>query len=197
MQGLEHFTANPDCKHVLIILAYRKEEMHARHSLMLTLEHMREASKTVQSITCNPLTPADLQQMVADTMHCSLSHAQTVASLLSQRADGNPFFARQLLMQLHRDKLITYQAAVTPKAGVRSNNLQPVEGAADAQQVIGEWRFNSQLYLSLSTSQQLTSNVLDLVNQLIHRLPPTTQRPAVTRSLHRYTVRCGYTGSGE
>ena len=176
LQGLEHFTANPDCKHVLIMLAYRKEEMHPRHSLMLTLDHMRQAGKNVQSITCNPLTPADLQQMVADTLHCSLSHAQTVASLLSQRCDGNPFFARQLLLQLHRDRLITYHAAVSPKSAVRSNTLRPVEGAADAQQIKGEWRFNSQLYLSLSAGQQLTSNVLDLVNQLIRRLSSTAQR---------------------
>ena len=176
LQGLEHFTANPDCKHVLIILAYRKEEVHARHSLMSTIEHMREAGKNVQTITCNPLTPTDLQQMVADTMHCSLSHAQTVASLLTQRAEGNPFFARQLLMQLHRDRLITYHGATSPKTATRSNLLRPVEGTTDAQQIKGEWRFNSQLYLSLSTSQQLTSNVLDLVNQLIERLSSTAQR---------------------
>ena len=176
LQGLQHFTANPDCKHVLIILAYRKEEVTARHSLMNTLEHMREVGKDVRTITCAPLTLPDLQQMVADTMHCSLPHAQTVASLLSQRADGNPFFARQLLMQLHRDKLITYHAAVTPKHGAKNNNLMPVEGTANAQQVRGEWRFNSQLYLSLPTTRQLTSNVLDLVTQLIQRLPPSAQR---------------------
>ena len=176
LQGLEHFTANPDCKHVLIILAYRKEEMHPRHSLMLTIDHMREVGKNVRTITCNPLTPADLQQMVADTMHCSLSHALTVASLLTQRADGNPFFARQLLMQMHRDRLITYHAAGSPKSALRSTTLRPGDSALDAQQVRGEWRFNSQLYLSLSTSQQLTSNVLDLVEQLIHRLSPTAQR---------------------
>ena len=176
LQGLEQFTASPDCRHVLVILAYRSEEVHASHSVQLTVERMCEAVKDVRSITCTPLSLADLQQMVADTMHCSLPHAQTVASLLSQRADGNPFFARQLLMQLHRDKLITYHAAVTPKHGAKNNNIMPVEGTANAQQVRGEWRFNSQLYLSLSASQQLTSNVLDLVNQLLQRLPPSAQR---------------------
>ena len=152
--------------------------MNPKHSLMLTIDHMREAGKNVQCITCNPLSLADLQQMVADTMHCSISHAQTVAALLGQRAEGNPFFARQLLMQMHRDRLITYHASVSPRRLQcdRTRCTRAADGAVDAQQVKGEWRFNSQLYLSLSASQQLTSNVLDLVHQLIQRLSATAQR---------------------
>ena len=174
LQGLEHFAVNPDCKHVLLVVAYRKEEMHAQHSLLTTLDRIRQAGKQVQSITCNPLSLPDLQQMVADTMHCPVQQALMVATLLFQRAEGNPFFARQLLLQMHRDRLITYHAGTTYKSP--STEKRGVEGlkVEAAMEVRGEWRFDYAAFLA--SNQQLTSNVLDLVRQLINRLSPTAQR---------------------
>ena len=115
LQGLEHFTASPDCKHVPIILAYRKEELHNQHPVTAMIDSMRQQGRGVQSITCSQLSQSDLQQMVADTLHCSASHAQTVAAIVHRRTVGGPFSARQLLMQLHRDGLITYHTA-SPKS---------------------------------------------------------------------------------
>ena len=44
----------------------------------------------------------------------------------------------------------------------------------EATEVRGEWRFDYAAYLA--SNQQLTSNVLDLVRQLINRLSPVAQR---------------------
>ena len=176
LQGLEHFAVNPDCKHVLLVVAYRKEEMHAQHSLLTTLDRIHQTGKQVQSITCNPLSLPDLQQMVADTMHCTTQQALMVATLLFQRAQGNPFFARQLLIQMHRDRLITFHAGTVYRQVAEGKAVRVLGGGeeAGATEVRGEWRFDYAAYLA--SNQQLTSNVLDLVRQLINRLSPIAQR---------------------
>ena len=179
LQALEQLTANPDCKHVLIILAYRKEELHAHHSVVDMIDSLRQLGRLVLTVTCYPLSLVDLQQLVADTMHCSSSHAQTVASVIHQRTEGNPFFARQLLMQLHRDGLITYHTA-TPRSTPNTANVQKaVDGQAQQPQEVaevkGEWRFSNIAYLS-SSKLHVSHGVLDLVRQLIDRLPASTQR---------------------
>ena len=182
LQALEQFSASPDCKHILIILAYRKEELHATHPVATMIDSIRQQGRQVQSITCYPMSPADLQQLVADTMHCTLSQAQTVASIVHQRTDGNPFFARQLLMQLHRDGLITYHTSplsstttTNSRMALDDHQQHQQQQQQDVEEVKGEWRFSNLAYLS-SSSQQANNGVLDLVRQLIERLPSSTQR---------------------
>ena len=162
LQQLEHTVINPDWHHVLLVLAYRKEEVDAQHPLLPTIERVRAAGKRVESITCGPLSQREMQQMVTDALHCSDANAVALSTLLTQRSAGNPFFARQLLLQLQRDGFITYHSRVGR------------DGVDDDGAVSGEWRFQQAAYMS--SNQQLTADVLDLVRQLLHRVPSAAQR---------------------
>ncbi|BDI16064.1 serine/threonine protein kinase [Nostoc cf. commune SO-36] len=96
---------------LLLIGAYRDNEVSTAHPLMLTLTEIRKANATIHSITLAPLTKASLNQLVADTLSCSVKAAQPLTQLVYQKTQGNPFFITQFLKVLYEDGLITFNFA--------------------------------------------------------------------------------------
>ncbi|MEA5602192.1 AAA family ATPase [Nostoc sp. UHCC 0252] len=96
---------------LLLIGAYRDNEVSSAHPLMLTLTEIRKANATIHSITLAPLTKASLNQLVVDTLSCSDKIAQPLTRLIYQKTQGNPFFVTQFLKVLYEDGLITFNFA--------------------------------------------------------------------------------------
>jgi predicted ATPase/signal transduction histidine kinase len=96
--------------HLLLIGAYRDNEVLAAHPLMLTLDTLRKAKTTVNAITLSPLGFTDVNQLIADTLHCAEQLAAPLTELVMQKTQGNPFFATQFLKTLHQEKLVTFDA---------------------------------------------------------------------------------------
>ncbi len=99
---------NLDGGYLLLIGAYRDNEVTAAHPLMLTLEEIVKAKVTINIITLTPLSTASLNQLVADTLSCSEEVAQPLTQLVYQKTQGNPFFSTQFLKALHEDGLIHF-----------------------------------------------------------------------------------------
>ena len=57
---LEDLLTQPDVRHLLLIGAYRDNEVDAAHPLMRKLEAIRKAGALVQEIVLAPLGPEDL-----------------------------------------------------------------------------------------------------------------------------------------
>src|SRR4030081_2067459 len=72
---LEHLVTHPDVRHLLLIGAYRDNEVGAAHPLMRTLETIRAAGARVHEIVLAPLGPDDVGRLVADTLHCEWERA--------------------------------------------------------------------------------------------------------------------------
>ncbi|MDZ7961572.1 MAG: ATP-binding sensor histidine kinase [Aulosira sp. DedQUE10] len=94
--------------YLLLIGAYRDNEVSAAHPLMLTLEEIAKAKVTINTITLATLSAASLNQLVADTINCSPEVAQPLTRLVYQKTKGNPFFSTQFLKALHEDGLIQF-----------------------------------------------------------------------------------------
>ncbi len=94
--------------HLLLIGAYRDHEVWAAHPLMLTLEEIGKTKATINTITLEPLSEASLNQLVADTLTCSLEVAKPLTQLVYQKTKGNPFFSTQFLKALHEDRLMQF-----------------------------------------------------------------------------------------
>jgi len=92
----------------LLLGAYRDNEVSAAHPLMFTLEEIRKANATINTITLAPLNPSSLNQLVADTLSCSLEVAQALTQLVYQKSKSNPFFATQFLRAIYEDNLIIF-----------------------------------------------------------------------------------------
>ncbi|WDD33160.1 AAA family ATPase [Nostoc sp. UHCC 0926] len=97
-----------DSGHLLIIGAYRDNEVNPVHPLMLTLSEIEKALFTINTITLAPLSQVQVNYLVADTLKCSENLALPLSLLVSQKTQGNPFFATQFLKALHQDELIEF-----------------------------------------------------------------------------------------
>ncbi len=103
-----------DTGHLLVLGAYRDNEVSPTHPFMLTIDEIVKSGAVVNTITLQPLSQADLNQLVADTLICDLSLAQPLTELVYQKAKGNPFFSTQFLKSLYEDGLIIFDPPVSP-----------------------------------------------------------------------------------
>jgi PAS domain S-box-containing protein len=107
MEFLEDLFSHPDVRHLLLIGAYRDKEVSAVHPLMRKLESIRKSGATVHSVVLAPFTAKDLQQMIADSLHCEPERVSSLAQRVREKTGGNPFFAIQFLTTLAEDGLLT------------------------------------------------------------------------------------------
>ncbi|CBN54342.1 trifunctional serine/threonine-protein kinase/ATP-binding protein/sensor histidine kinase [Kamptonema sp. PCC 6506] len=97
-----------DTKYLLVLGAYRDNEVSPVHPFITTVDDIVKAGATVNTITLQPLSLMDVNQLVADTLNCEVSLAQPLTELVYQKTKGNPFFATQFLKALHSDRLISF-----------------------------------------------------------------------------------------
>jgi PAS domain S-box-containing protein len=105
---LAHLVTHPEVRHVLLVGAYRDNEVDASHPFARTLESIRHADGKLQQIELAPLTPASVTQLVADSLHCGGATAGPLAQLVHEKTGGNPFFAIQFLTALADEDLLTF-----------------------------------------------------------------------------------------
>jgi len=102
-----------DTRYLLLIGAYRDNEVSPAHPLMLTLDEIRVVAQksyatTVNQITLAPLDQPSLNRLIADTLSCPPERAVPLTELVLQKTQGNPFFTNQFLKSLHEDGLISF-----------------------------------------------------------------------------------------
>lgn len=89
---LEALVVGSDVRHLLLIVAYRDNEVDASHPLLPALALFRGAGARTQTILMEPLTASELARLAADTLAASAADAQKLARVLEVKTGGNPFF---------------------------------------------------------------------------------------------------------
>jgi predicted ATPase/signal transduction histidine kinase len=102
-----------DTGYLLVLGAYRDNEVSPVHPFILTVDEIVKAGATVNTITLSPLSELNLNRLVADTLNCEPHLAYALTKLIAQKTQGNPFFATQFLKALHDDKLISFYPALS------------------------------------------------------------------------------------
>ena len=102
---LEDLLSRSDLRNLLLIGAFRDNEVTAAHPLMRKLEAIRETGR-VQDIKLASLTPEDLGELAADSLRCDAEQAGPLAGLVHAKTDGNPFFVIQFLHVLADEGLL-------------------------------------------------------------------------------------------
>jgi PAS domain S-box-containing protein len=145
---IENLLIHPDVQHLLLIGAYRDNEVDATHPLMRKLEAIHGAGALVQEITLAPLAKEDLEGLIADSLHCAPERVAPLALLVHEKTGGNPFFAIQFTSALAEEGLLTFDH------GSR------------------RWTWD----LTLIHAKGYTDNVVDLMVGKLNRLPVETQK---------------------
>jgi predicted ATPase len=105
---LEDLLTQYDVRHLMLIGAYRDNEVNSSHPLMRKLDTIRKAGAPVQEIVLAPLTGEDLAQLITDALHCEPERATALAELIHEKTAGNPFFAIQFISALVEEGLLTF-----------------------------------------------------------------------------------------
>ncbi|MFB2917131.1 AAA family ATPase [Aerosakkonema sp. BLCC-F2] len=94
--------------YLLVLGAYRDNEVSPVHPLMLTIGELKKANLTVNTITLSPLSLEHSNCLVADTLKCSQELSKPLTQLVDRKTQGNPFFTTQFLKALYEDGYITF-----------------------------------------------------------------------------------------
>src|SRR6266853_2322664 len=144
---LQHVLTASAVRHLLVVGAYRDNEVSPSHPLMRTLAAIRTAAARVPDIVLAPLTLDDVGHLVADTLHCVRDRARPLAQLVHEKTAGNPFFALQFVTALAEEGLLAFD----PDAAAWTWDLARIQATG------------------------YTDNVVDLLVGTLHRLPATTR----------------------
>lgn len=106
LELLRRIVCSKEQSHLLLIGAYRSNEVPAGHPLQLMLDEVSSQSNIVQ-LPVKPLDPESVAHLVADGLCRSVEEIQPLSELLYQKAQGNPFFTNELLRHLHKVGAIT------------------------------------------------------------------------------------------
>jgi serine/threonine protein kinase len=70
LELLEHLITDPDVRHLMLVGAYRDNEVSSSHPLTRTLGAIRKAGARMQEIVLAPLELEDVSRLVADAVRC-------------------------------------------------------------------------------------------------------------------------------
>jgi PAS domain S-box-containing protein len=105
---LEDLLTRSDLRHLLMIGAYRDNEVTTTDPLMRMLCAIEAAGGKFEAITLAPLASEHLIQLIADAFHCESELAAPLAQLVHQKTGGNPLFTNQFLSSLAEEGLLTF-----------------------------------------------------------------------------------------
>ncbi|MCY1020391.1 trifunctional serine/threonine-protein kinase/ATP-binding protein/sensor histidine kinase [Pyxidicoccus sp. MSG2] len=108
---LQLLVSDAAAQHLLVIGAYRDNEVSSTHPLVLALEALDKAGAVTRTLTLTPLRLEHIAELLEDTLKCGPERARALAQLALEKTDGNPFFLGQFLRELYEDGLIAFDAA--------------------------------------------------------------------------------------
>ncbi|MDI9244703.1 diguanylate cyclase [Marinobacter sp. CHS3-4] len=100
LELLRRIVTSRDQSHLLLIGAYRSNEVGPGHPLRLLLEDL-DNHQRIHQIPVGPLDQKSVANLVADTLRCHPDNCLNLSDMLFHRARGNPFFTNELLRQLY------------------------------------------------------------------------------------------------
>jgi predicted ATPase/class 3 adenylate cyclase len=100
LQLLEALAADPGLSHLMVIAGFRSNEVGPGHPLRTTLAALRTAADATVDIALGPLQPADVQRLLADTLHAEPGDVQSLGVYVYTVSGGNPFAVREYLQAL-------------------------------------------------------------------------------------------------
>ncbi|MEM9806954.1 MAG: AAA family ATPase, partial [Cyanobacteria bacterium P01_D01_bin.56] len=132
---------------LLLIGAYRDNELFPGHLLLNTLDEIKQLDIDITDLKLKPLAQSDISYLVADTLRCATNKVIAISQLVYATTQGNPFFTTQFLQELHHNNCITFDFET------------------------GYWHYD------MSRIQQLpvSNNVVNFMVERLQKLPEATQ----------------------
>jgi len=137
----------PEIQSLLIIGAYRDNEVNAAHPFMITVEELKKAQATIKQIQLGNLSQGDVNALISDTIACNEpNHVSHLTDLVYDKTHGNAFFTLEFFKSLFQKGLLVF----------------------DVKRQKWEWD------VSKIATLGITDNVVELMAGKINQLPSET-----------------------
>jgi len=144
---LKNLFSSPDLEHLLIVGAYRDNEVDEAHPLMTFIADLEKAGANLKRMTLKKLSEADVEALISDALRHDPDETRELSRLIYAQTDGNPFFTRQVLRSMEDRNLIALDTAT------------------------GHWRWD----MDALRGQHFTTNVVELLVSKLKALPTDIQ----------------------
>ncbi len=144
---LETILIDSDIQYLFLIGAYRDNEVHSAHPLMMSLNQLQQQEAIIRQVNLSPLNLEQVTHLVSETLRKDRQSVRSLADLVLRKTEGNPFFVNEFLKTLYQENLLSYSFA----RATWQWNLTQIE-------VIG-----------------ITDNVVELMISKLRKLPELTQ----------------------
>ncbi|BAZ27915.1 multi-sensor signal transduction multi-kinase [Cylindrospermum sp. NIES-4074] len=145
---IQLLTTTTEKQSLLLIGAYRDNEVNAAHPLIQTVEEIRQSGRMVNQLSLAALNLPDINQLIADTLHCQPEDSLLLAELVQLKTGGNPFFMNEFLKSLYTEGLLKFERQTK------------------------KWQWS----IEQIQKQGITDNVVELMASKIQKLNPKTQQ---------------------
>jgi len=147
LKMLRAVAVDPEVRSLLILCAFRSEEVGPHHPVHGTLDSIRTAGARVATIELGPLDADSVLALLCDVLRVQPAGAASLAGVVRRKTASNPFFVRQFLGYLYRRQLLVF----------------------DAEQA--RWTWDA---VNLEAAE-ITPNVVDLLSKVLATLPNEAQ----------------------
>ncbi len=152
---LKTLITDTDNQYLLIIGAYRDNEVDATHPLMMMVEELKKADVTLNHIQLQNLSYQDVKTLMTEALkspQTSPFHKRDSGGILTdlvyEKTQGNAFFTHEFLNSLYEEELLFF----------------------DAKELKWQWDIEK------IATKDLTDNVVELMAGKIEKLPAETQQ---------------------
>ncbi|RKZ87502.1 MAG: hypothetical protein DRR19_13585, partial [Candidatus Parabeggiatoa sp. nov. 1] len=145
---LKSIMLDGEIQHLLIIWAYRDNEVDNSHPFLMAVDELQKANVVINTIELANLLSKDVNQLLQDSLNCESGRTQPLTDLIYQKTQGNAFFTHQFLQTLYSDALLHF-------------DFEQLKWQWDVEQI---------------ADQNITANVVDLMANKIDKLPSKTSK---------------------
>jgi len=142
---LETLAREARVPHLLLIGAYRDNEIGGSHPLARALDRLRERGIAAH-IALKPLDRQHLTELLGDLLGAEPAELEPLAELVAVKTGGNPFFCFEFIKALQRSGLFVFDHEAR------------------------RWRWD----IERIRAQRMTDNVVDLMMEKLRQLEPPT-----------------------
>jgi PAS domain S-box-containing protein len=110
LQLLEKLPIGDSLRYLLLIVAYRDDEVDATHPLNTTLQRLRQRRVSLRPLAVQRLGLTTQRELLLETLIPRVKDPNGLVRLIDRHTHGNPFFMRAFLAFLHQTSLLVFDA---------------------------------------------------------------------------------------
>ncbi len=144
---LKILISDQDNQYLLILGAYRDNEVDTTHPLIMTVDDLKKKGVEIRTLILKPLKKSHLDHLLRDAFKPRCMETAPLSGLVMDKTKGNPFFINQFLKTIYEMKLIVFD----PRHNIWVWDLAEIQ------------------------AYEITENVVELMVSRIRELPEDTR----------------------